>query len=475
MLERDKTLTTEQKALAINLDKFKYGAIAEIGAGQEVARQFFRVGAAAGTIAKSMSAYDMQVSDDIYGQVGRYVSRERLQQMLEKEYTQVLERLQAVRPKNSTFFSYAATVTARSYGNRNESHGWVGVRLQLHPGAEPSDIILHVRMLDDENADQCEALGIFGINLIYGAFYYFNNPKWIIESLTDSIGFDRIEVDSIEFSGPYFEETENRLMNLHLIRSWLTRAVIFNAEGQVVIPGELFYKKNALLIRGSFKPVTTVNVNMMQAGMQQFLKVGGVSENQVVTLAEITMNTLVSGDKVDDADFLARVDLLTALGYTVIISDYVRFFRLRAYLRQFTQKQIGIVLSVRDFDYLFDEKYYEGLEGGILEAFGKLFPDNTHVYVYPSRQSNNSTESVAEDLITLANVDVPKHLQHLFAHVVESGKMIPIEEFDESLLHIDSRQVLAQLRKNTGDWQQAVPELVAEQITDRCLLGFDSE
>lgn len=469
MRTRDSSLTTDQKALTINLDKYKYGSIVEIGAGQEVARRFFQVGAAAGTIAKTMSAYDMQVSDDIYGPVERYVSRERLLQMLDKEYEQVVNRLSGVRPRNTTFFTYAATVTARSFKQQNECHGWIGLRLQLHPGAQPSDIILHVRMLDNDNTLQAEALGILGVNLIHGAYYYFNHPQWIVEGLIDGLGYDRIEVDVIHFAGPYFEEVENRLMNLQLIRSWLTRAVIFNPDGQVVVPGALFFRKPVLVIRGSFKPVTKVNVDMMEAGRRQFVQVNGVNEKNMVSLTEITMNTLISGDNVDDADFLARVDLLASLGYTVMISDYVRFFRLRAYLRRYTQKPIGIVLSVRDFDPLFDEKFYDGLEGGILEAFGKLFPDHTHVYVYPSRRHGES------ELTTLANVRVPDHLRHLLAHVIDTGKLIGIEHYDENLLHIDAGEVLSGLRQGSGEWEQDVPEVVAAQIAERRLLGFDSE
>jgi hypothetical protein len=469
MTKRDTSLTTDQKALAINLDKYKYGSIVEIGAGQEVARRFFHVGAAAGTIAKTMSAYDMAVSDDIYGPVERYVSRARLMQMLDKEFEQVVNRLASVRSRNTTFFAYAATVTARSFKQQNECHGWIGIRLQLHPGAAPSDIVLHVRMLDNDNAQQSEALGILGVNLIHAAFYYSTQPEWIVEALGDGLGSDRIEVDLIHFAGPYFEEVENRLMNLHLIRSWLTRAVVFNPDGEVVVPGELFHRKPVMVIRGSFKPVTNVNVDMMTAGQRQFTQLAGVDARAMVSLAEITMNSLVSGDNVDDADFLARVDLLAALGYTVMISDYVRFFRLRAYLRRYTQKLIGIVLSVRDFQTLFDEKYYEGLEGGMLEAFGKLFPDNTHVYAYPSRPRGET------ELVTLANVRVPHHLRHLLAHLVETGKLVAIEHYDESKLHIDAGEVLAGLRGGRGAWEQDVPEVVAAKIIERHLLGYDSE
>jgi len=468
MRERDESLSIEQKALALNLDAYKYGTIVEIGAGQEVARQFFRAGAAAGTIAKTMSAYDMQVSDSIYGQAGRYVSRERLMQMLDKEFALLVDRLSSARPRNTTFFAYAATVAAKSYQRQHECHGWVGIRLQLHPGAAPSDIIMHVRMLDTENSVQSEALGILGVNLIYGAFHYWNYPMDLIDSLSDKLGSDRIEIDLIHFDGAYFEETENRLMNLHLIRSWQSRAVIFNPQGEIVVPGELFYKKPVLVIRGSFNPVTKVNVDMIESGKKQFVRENTVDDERLVSLAEITMNSLVTGDTVDGEDFLARVDLLGSLGYTVMISDYVRFFRLRAYLRRYTQKQIGIVLSVRDFDYLFDLKYYQGLEGGILEAFGKLFPDNTSVYVYPSRRADEDT------LTTLDTVQVPSNLTHLLAHLVDNKRLVPFAEYDDSLLHIDMRKVLSDLQRGRGAWEQNVPESVAQQIIERHLLGFDT-
>jgi len=258
-------------------------------------------------------------------------------------------------------------------------------------------------------------------------------------------------------------------MNLHLITSWLTRAVIFNPAGEVVVPGELLYRKPMLVIRGSFKPVTCVNIDMMLGGQKQFSQVSAVDEQEVLSLAEITMNSLATGDSIDGADFLARIDLLASQGYTVMISDYVRFFRLRAYLRRYTQKPIGIVMSVRDLEVLFDEKYYDGLEGGILEAFGKLFPDNTHVYVYPSRPHD------AAEMITLDNFSVPGHLRHLLAHLKENGKLVSIEPQDAGHLEIDSTETLAGLRRGRGSWEKDVPEGVAQRIIEKRLLGFDSE
>ncbi|WP_153111240.1 TonB-dependent receptor [Propionivibrio limicola] len=472
MLKRDTSLTTDQKALNFNLDKYKYGTIVEIGAGQEVARRFFSVGAAAGTIAKTMSAYDMAVSDDVYGHVDRYVSRERVLQMLDKEFTKVVTRVGPSRPKNTTYFAYAATVTARSFKQTNECHGWIGIRLQLHPGAEPSDIILHVRMLDNDNAQQADALGILGVNLIHGAFYYYQQPEWIVECLADGLGSDRIEIDLINFSGPYFDDVENRLMNLHLIRSWLTRAVVFNPAGEVVVPGELFYRHPVMIMRGHFKPLTCVNVDMMSSALNQFQEHTALEDSQdkIISLAEVTMNSLVRDDNVDDADFLARIELLGSQGYTVMISDYLRYFRLRDYLRRYTQKPIGFVLSVRDFHYLFDEKYYEGLEGGILEAFGKLFPDNTVVYVYPSRPSGTH----ASDQITLDNVQVPANLRYLLEHLKVNGKMISLTPLDDSHMHTDAAEVLEGLRHGRGDWEKEVPEEVARQIIEGRLLDYNT-
>ena len=467
MLERDKNLSTEQKALSINLDPDKYGTIVEIGAGQEVARQFFSAGAAAGTIAKTMSAYDMRVSDEIYGKAMRYVGRERLQQMLEHEYSLLIKRLANVRSPETTYFAYAATVTAKGYQDAKECHGWIGFRVQLRPGEEPNDIIMHVRMLDDENRLQSEALGILGVNLMHATFKYANRPKWIIESLLDNIGQNRIEVDLVHFSGPAFNRVENRLMNLHLIRAWLTRAVLFNTDGESIVPRDTLYKRPVMVMRGSFKPPTKVHLDMIQCATPQFLEAQGVSEEQLVLLTEITMSELISGDSVGDSDFLARVDLLNQLGATVLVSDYLRYFRLRSWLRRYTQNPIGIVISVRDFDYLFDEDFYQGLEGGILEAMGKLFPDNTCMYVYPAK--------INDQLVTLDQVTVPASQQHLLSYLLENRLLVPCRDFVEENLHISAVQLVTEIAKGRGNWELCVPEQVATQIRQRRLFAYPGD
>ena len=317
--------STVNKALRLNLDEKKYGTIAEIGAGQEVARQFFLAGAAAGTVAKTMSAYDMQFSDAIYGtqEGGRYVSKARVRAMLDKEFDLVLTRVGTSRAKTSRYFSYAATVAAKSFNRDNECHAWCGIRLQMYPGAEPSDIIVHVRLLDKTAEQQQDTLGILGVNLIYAAYYYFEEPKKLIDSLSDNMNSGGIEIDSIDFQGPYFEDLDNRALNLHLIRSWKTRAIVFQADGQVAVPAELLYKKNVLTIRGSFKPVTKLNVDMIEQGFEAFKKTEGVNADNSIVLAEISLNDAFGKDlMVPEGDLIARVRLLNALGYSVMVSDY---------------------------------------------------------------------------------------------------------------------------------------------------------
>lgn len=460
--------TTMEKALRINLDEKKYGTIVEIGAGQEVARQFFKSGAAAGTIAKTMSAYDMQFSDAIYGvqEDRRYVSRSRVQAMLTKEFQLVIDRVSKFRSASSRYFSYAATVAAKSFKGNNECHAWCGIRVQMYPGAEPSDIIIHVRMRDGNADRQQQALGVFGVNLIYAAYYYFENPQTVIDSLTDNLEHGRIEIDSIDFHGPYFEEVGNRAINLHLIRSWKTRAIMFRPDGSVAVPAEMLHKKNVLTIRGTFKPVTRLNVDMIEQGLKFFTGMEGVTLENSVALAEISLNDMQGNDLgVAGEDLIARVSLLNKLGYSVMVSDHTRYFSLRAYFRQFTKLQIGIVLGIMNIRQIFDENSYRGVEGGILEGFGKLFPDNTRLLVYPELDS-------AGEYVDYRSIVLPPNLQYLYRHLLENNFIFGIEASDPELFKIHSREVLKQLPAGRGSWEDCLPEGIADEIIERKLFGY---
>ncbi len=462
--------STTNKALRLNLDEKKYGTIAEIGAGQEVARHFFLAGAAAGTIAKTISAYDMQFSDAIYGtqEGGRYVSQARVKAMLDKEFALVVARVGTSRSSSSRYFSYADTVSAKSFNKDNECHAWCGIRIQMYPGAEPSDITVHVRLLEKTAEQQQDTLGILGVNLIYAAYYYFEDARKIMDSLTDGLNPESIEVDSIEFLGPYFEDLDNRAMNLHLIRSWKTRAIMFKPDGQIAVPAEMLYKKNVLTTRGSFKPVTRLNVDMIEQGFEAFKQQEGVDEDNSIVLAEISLNDAYGKDlMVPEEDLLARVSLLNSLGYSVMVSDYTRYFSLRAYFRQFTAMQIGIVLGMANVKEIFDEKRYVGVEGGMLEGFGKLFPDHTHLFVYPEL---NSTGELAD----FTTIEVEPHMRYLYMHLLENQFIFGINCSDSELLKIYSRDVLKKIPSGRGDWENSVPEAAAALIVENRLFGFRS-
>ena len=491
MAEQKDLLTTHRKALTINLDEAKYGTFAEIGAGQEVARVFFQAGGASGTVAKTISAYDMTFSDAIYGKAPRYVSRERLGTMLDHEYQLLDERLGAARGDRSTFFVFADTVAARNFKGTNDAHGWMGVRFQTEPRGPTSEIVLHVRMWDKENVLQQEALGIVGTNLVYGAFYYRDNPRQFIESLIDNLTTDRIEVDMLRFSGPAFANVDNRLMSLHLVQCGLTNAVMFGPNGDVLQPSEALHHKAILVERGSFRPVTHVNVDILNCATAQFIQEPLVQGKSVMVLMEITMNSLLSTGELDPEDFLSRVDLLGALGFTVLISNYSEYFRLTSYFRRYTKEMIGVAMGINNLLEIFNEKYYENLAGGILESFGRLFRNSVRLYIYPMRREaykhylatgqpggEPATATVApfgstlNVLITAKNVQVVDHLRNLYNHLLENHYIDCIIGFDPNIMGIFSRDVLRRIRENDPSWEEMVPKSVATTIKQRHLFGY---
>jgi len=461
-------LSTHQKALKINLDPELYGAFAEIGAGQEVARWFFHVGAAAGTISKSMSAYDMAVSDAIYGRCKRYVSRERLQSMLDREHSLNLERLRSSRGDSTAFFAFADTVAARNFQGTNECHGWMGVKFQAHPRDDDSQITMHVRMLDDQNNLQQEALGIVGVNLLYAAFFLHHKPALMLESLLDNLSTRRIEIDMIEFSGIEFRHIDNRVMSLKLVQLGLSGAAMFGPAGEVLQPSEVLHKRPILVERGSFRPVTKVNIDMINCARARFAAEHEVDASRMVELMEITMRNLLASGKMDLSDFLARADILAAAGKTVLISDYFEYYRLAAYLTRYTKEPIAVTMGVSSLLDLFTEKYYAGLEGGILEAFGKLFTKDLRIYVYPWQDPATGL------LRKLDNVEMPEDLRSLYRHLVERGRITQLDNFDESVLHIFSRDVLRRIKEHDVSWEGMVPREVAEVIQRRRFFGYNA-
>ena len=489
MSEPKELLTTNRKALTINLDGAKYGTFAEIGAGQEVARHFFQAGGASGTIAKSMSAYDMAFSDAIYGKAPRYVSSDRLVHMLDHEYGLLVERLDGSRGERTAFFAFADTVATKNFKGNNEAHGWMGVRFQANPREQPSDIMIHVRMWDKENILQQQALGIIGVSLIYGAFYYRADPKQLISSLLDNLSADRIEVDMCQFSGPAFANVDNRLASLHLVTSGLTNAVMFGPDGGVLQPSEVLHHKAILVERGSFRPVTHVNVDMLRCACAQFVQEPLVKGKDFVVLMEITMHNLLSSGELDPKDFLSRVDLLADIGFTILISNYSEYYRLTSYFRRYTNEMIGVAMGINNLLEIFNEKYYENLEGGILENFGRLFRQSVKLYIYPMKQDaydkylSNGTSPASKPadpmahlatnvLINAKNLTVAPHLRNLYEHLLENHYLECIVGFNPDILDIFSREVLNRIKAQDASWETMVPARVAAAIKKRQLFGY---
>ena len=458
-------LGTNKKAFQINLDQKKYGTFAEIGAGQEVARRFFHVGGASGTVAKTMSAYDMTFSDAIYGTTDRYVSRKRLRTMLDHEYALLVERLDEKLGGERTFFVFADTVAARSFGQHNESHGWLGVRFQTKTRGESSEIIIHVRMLDESNVDQQEALGVVGVNLLYGAFYY-PEPERLIASLHENLAADRMQVDMIKFSGPAYALVDNRLMSLQLVSQGLTDAVMFTADGETVQPTEVLHRKAILVERGNFRPVTYATNDMLNGARGVFQKQGKCGEEDLVVLMEMTLENLLSEGHLNHADFLARVDILGALGRTVLISKFGEYYRLAAYLARYTNQMIGLVMGVPSLLEIFDEKYYLNLEGGILEALGRMFKSGLKLYVYP--MINEETDQ----LVTATKIDVAPNLRSLFQYLIDNQFIQEVTDYNPEYLRIHPPDALAKLQSGDATWEKMVPPEVVEIIKKREFFGY---
>jgi len=457
-------MSTQEKALAINLDAAKFGTFAEIGAGQEVARWFFHVGHASATVAKAISAYDMVISDDLYGPTDHYVSRARLESMLDHEWAQLMERLGPVRGERSGFFVFADTVATRSRARNQNGQGWMGMRFQAHPRASYSQIIIHVNLLDQVPVSEQEALGVLGVNLVYGAFHQ-QQPEALMKTLMEGLSRLRVDIDVIKFSGPAFENVDNRLASLHLVALGLTDSTMFTAQGEVVQPAEVVYKKPVLIARGSYRPITNVGLDMLNRATARFKKIPGVDADPVIVM-EMTLRNLTSaGPEIDRRDFLDRVDVLCALGETVVISNFTRFDSVTTSLRRYTPQWVGFVMGVPTLRAVFDEQYYSGLPGGILEGLGRLFQGNVRLYVYPALAQ-------AGQVATSTTLEVAPPLQHLLAYLRAKGGIEAIEEFDSSQLHIYPNEVLTAIQNGTPGWEQYLPPQAAEVIKQRALFGY---
>jgi hypothetical protein len=452
--------TTYEKAQRINLDPLRYGVFAEIGAGQETANWFFRASASAGTVAKTISAYDMTMSDALYGKTARYVSADRLQAMLVYEYNLLKERLGPKRGENTAFFSFCNTVRARGYKDTGECHGWLGIRLQLRPGAEPCEIVVHLRLLDEANSDQMDALGKVGVNLIYAAFHYRDCLHDFVDSLVDGVSPESVEIDMLRFTGTDFRYVDNRLCALQLVQSKLTDAAMFDSSGEVVQAADALYKRQILLLRGSFNPVLKLHLDMIRQSRKIFFEAMEPSaEDRAIEICEISTNNLLRDDGgLDHENFINRADVLQKLGKNVLISRTAEFHRIATYLSRYTAEPIAIILSIGLLNELFKEKWSKDLPGGILESFGRLFKNRVQLYVYPW----HNTRSM--ELVTAENFKAPQAWGHFYQHLLENRRILPVGVGDPSLLANTGRKVMKMIQSGDSDWTEWVPEEAHDMV-----------
>jgi hypothetical protein len=456
------------KALRINLNEHIYGTFAEIGAGQETVRNFFRAGGASGTIAKTMSAYDKDFSDAIYGEEkdGRYVTEERLKKMLDHEIRLIEERISREKHPNKMFFAYANTVTTIDFAKKYKGHGWIGIRYQTDPNETYSEVILHIRFHENDAVQQQQTLGTLGVNLIYGAYYKYDSPRKMLRYLYDHIDKDKLEIDTINFSGPKFEKVDNRLMSLQLIKNGMTDAIMFGPDGNNILPARILYKKNILALRGSFRPVTKVNIDMYEKSFKMFLSENKVDPDRTETIFEITLSNLRAEGEIDEEDFMDRARLLCSLGYNVMISNFQEYYKLVEYFSRYTKMRLGLAMGVNNLVDVFDEKYYRHLSGGILEAFGKLFFKDLKVYLYPMRNEKTGEFTTSE------NLKVHPRMKELYKFFKYNGKVIDIKDFNPEVLDIFSREVLRKIEADELGWEEMLPAGVSEIIKNKRLFNY---
>ena len=464
-----KLLETEQKALELNLDPSIYGTFAEIGAGQEVARYFFQVGAAAGTIAKTMSAYDKIYSDQIYGTepTGRYVCEARLYKMLDHEYELIDDRLTQERP-DCNFFVFADTVAAINYSRTIKGDGWLGIRFQLAPDGKPNDLVIHVKMLDLSSQLQAQAIGVLGVNLVYACFRYNDDPESLVESLIDNLR-GRVKIDMIRLTGPDFDSVDNRLLSLLLVKHGLTDVAIFGPDGKNVHASEFLYRKNLLIVPGSFRPATLVNMDMIRKAYQQFRAETDIDERNTFLLTEITLDNLTKEGDLDYKDFLDRAKVLNALGQTVMVSHNKSLHQTIEYFADFKVPQVGIVLGVQVLLELINDKYYANMDGRLLSAFGALFAKNVRIYVYPAMQEGS------EELMTSQNMPVPEGVKFLVRHLLENHQITDVADANREYLQIFSTEILKAIQNGQSGWEQYVPPRVAKLVKTAYLFGYPTE
>jgi len=424
---------TKRKALKINLNEEIYGTFAEIGAGQEVARNFFNAGAASGTIAKTMSAYDMAFSDAIYGaeESGRYVSRSRLLKMLHHEYELLTERLIGEKYHNKRLFAFANTVAAINFTKTNDPHGWMGIRFQHESGSAPNEIIFHVRLLDTDNLLQQKVLGILGVNLVFAAYYYTRDVQTMIESLADNLSPGSVEIDLVKANGPVFKDVNERLINLYLIAKGYSKAAIFNPEGMAYQSKDFLYKKDIMILRTKYRQKSNPNFDLFNLAVDQFKRNLNIADDSLVVMIEVLMSNVLDQTPQftpEDLQYFAqRAEYLCSTGNHILVSNFTRNHYLAEYLSQFKPRNVGISTNISNLRNIFNSKQYTkgNYTDELLAYVSGLFSKNVKLYAYPYLDKQRS------QIITTANMPVSEDARPLFDFLVKNRYIIDIEGYDE--------------------------------------------
>lgn len=457
-----------RKALKINLDTSMYGSFAEIGGGQETSRQFFLAGGASNTVARTISAYDKKFSDLNYNsnKPGRYVSEERLNKMLTREYKDVCSIISNDKP-DATFFAFANTVEVLNYQKTNYSHGWMGVKFQMEPGGKANTVIIHVKLLENDGLLQQKTLGVLGVNLIYACRYYYQHPNIFLKSLLDNLTIDRFRITMMRMSGPDLDYVDNRLLGVQLVKNGMTRAIMFDEEGNVQQPSDMLYKKNALVFRGSFRPITYVAKDIINTSIELFKKDEDYKPGNTLSFSEISLKNLLTEGELDERDFLERVNMLNDIGQSVMISDVQEYYKLVDLFSQFNIKKLRLVMGVPSLVSIFDKSYYNNLNGGILEAMGKLFPSNIKLYIYPTLDANS------ERLITSEDTRPEDTTKYLYEYLHKNRYILDLASNLSDQLRVKSREVLKMIETGDKKWEKYVPMVVAKSIKEKRLFGYN--
>jgi|SRR5579871_553842 len=440
-------LDTHRKALTLNLDASTFGSFAEIGAGQEVARWFLFVGGASGTVAKTISAYDKEVSDSLYGHGSRYVSRERLEAMLETEWVQLLAQLERSRGKDKRFFSFVDTVSARNYAGTNNAHGWLGVRFQSRPGGKPSDILLHINLRDSSNVLQQEAIGMLGVNLLYAAFYQLETKESFFSGLAQDVVRERIEIDCVDFRGPAFESWDRSTILAHLVHAGLADAVCFVPSGKPLPPDELLHNKAVVLAPGYFGHVDSVHAQihtqLLAAGTRELRRELGETASAPIGGFCLSAAPITAQDSNREiTDLVTRINALLAQGGNVLLFRERELYGMTALVNRHTKAPVRFIAGLSLLIQAFHDPYFS-LEGRLLEALARLLAQNVRVYAYP--MNARDLEQTAKQLspidlgwtdrdgsVSAEQLRFTPPLAHLYAYLLASKFIVPVRVLPES-------------------------------------------